>query len=685
MSRDNLKSSSDPMQDVIVIAVDGPGGSGKSTVSRELAQRLGLGYLDTGAMYRVATLAAKNWGFSETDFQSDKQVQRFVDKLAKTNLEFSLDPEDQKTHLGPDDVTAQIRSPEVDAMVSHVAACGPVRELMVANQKSLIMASTERYPGVVVEGRDIGTVVAPSAQAKFFVTASPLVRATRRALQFDEGDANRGADRIAQEAQRLAARDEVDSSRAVSPLTQANDASVIDSSQMSVFETVSTIEAQLLEKLGVHQGLPRVVIVGRPNVGKSTLVNRLTASGRAVTEDKPGVTRDAVSYECEWNGREFQLIDTGGWAQKGEELGLKIADIAKESASRADLVLFVVDASVGVTAEDEQLAAMLRKLGVRVLSVVNKADDTNLDAAAGSFWSLGFGEPQQVSALQGRHSGDLLDEIVARLPELNAVLRSIWPKVAIVGQPNVGKSSLLNALARGQIALTADMPGTTVDPVDEVVQIGDRVWQLMDTAGLRRKSHTAQGHEYYASIRSERVIEDSDLVLLLIDATQGVGEQDKRLASMIDDYGRGLVVVMNKWDLLDEDSRERIEAEYASELGHVSWAPRVNISATTGRNLEGLTKALAVSWDSYKKRISTARLNALVEEVVISNPHPIRGGKQPKMKYASQVGVRPPTFVLHARGKLDATYLRFIERRLREQFGFEGTPLRLRVKPQKRG
>jgi GTP-binding protein len=344
----------------------------------------------------------------------------------------------------------------------------------------------------------------------------------------------------------------------------------------------------------------------------------------------------------------------------------------------------VVDASVGVTAEDEQLGSMLRKLGVPVLLVANKSDDVNLDAAAASFWSLGFGEPQHVSGLQGRHSGDLLDEIVARLPEPTTVLRSIWPKVAIVGQPNVGKSSLLNALAGSQIAMTADMPGTTVDPIDEVVQIGDRVWQLMDTAGLRRKSHTAQGHEYYASIRSERVIEESDLVLLLIDATNGVGEQDKRLASLIDDYGRGLVVVMNKWDLLDEESRERIEVDYEKELGHVSWAPRVNISATTGRNLSSLTKALATSWDSYKMRVGTARLNALIEGITVTNPHPIRGGKQPKLKYASQVGTRPPTFVLHTRGKLDTTYLRFIERRLREEFGFEGAPLRLRVKAQKR-
>jgi GTP-binding protein len=537
---------------------------------------------------------------------------------------------------------------------------------------------------VVVEGRDIGTVVSPDSPAKFFVTASPLVRATRRALQFAEGDSNREPAQINKEAERLAARDEIDSNREVSPLTQATGAKLIDSTDLNVFETVAAMESHLLKSLGVRHGLPKVAVVGRPNVGKSTLVNRLTASGQAVTEDRPGVTRDAVSYECEWNNRNFQLIDTGGWAQKGEELGLKIADIAKDSASRADLVLFVVDASVGVTAEDEQLGSMLRKLGVPVLLVANKSDDVNLDAAAASFWSLGFGEPQHVSGLQGRHSGDLLDEIVARLPEPTTVLRSIWPKVAIVGQPNVGKSSLLNALAGSQIAMTADMPGTTVDPIDEVVQIGDRVWQLMDTAGLRRKSHTAQGHEYYASIRSERVIEESDLVLLLIDATNGVGEQDKRLANLIDDYGRGLVVVMNKWDLLDEESRERIEVDYEKELGHVSWAPRVNISATTGRNLSSLTKALATSWDSYKMRVGTARLNALIEGITVTNPHPIRGGKQPKLKYASQVGTRPPTFVLHTRGKLDATYLRFIERRLREEFGFEGAPLRLRVKAQKR-
>jgi GTP-binding protein len=664
----------------VILAIDGPSGSGKSTVSRELARRLGMAYIDTGAMYRAATLLALRWGLADPSL-----FKQFVDKLSKADIVIDPDPAEPKITVDGEDVTELIRTKEIDEHVSTVAADAGVREVLVQIQREAISENSQPGGGVVAEGRDIGTVVAPDAAVKFYVNASPEVRATRRSLQYPIDDNARGPEAISAEAARLAARDEQDSTRAISPLRQAEDAVLIDSSELTVNETVSRMESVLLERLARLIGLPKVVVVGRPNVGKSTLINRLTSSQDAVTQDIPGVTRDAVAYECEWNGHDFQLIDTGGWDPQATGFSAKIAEIAYRATADASVILFVVDATVGASPIDAALAKEMLNQPAPVILIANKSDNDELDAQSSELWSLGLGEPVPMSSLHGRHSGDLLDRITELLPPPASFISGLWPRVAIVGKPNVGKSSLLNAVAGKDRSLIFDQPGTTVDPVDEIVQVGDFTWQFIDTAGIRRKVGTAIGQEYYASIRSERVIDSCDLALLVIDAASGIDEQDRRLATMIDEHGRAMVIVLNKWDLLDDDGRDAIEKQFSDELSHVSWAPRVNISALTGRNLDRIAGAMVGALDSYRQRVSTGRLNAFFAALVAAHPHPVRGGKQAKIKYVTQISVEPPTFSLFCRGKLEHTYLRFIERRLREEFGFEGTPIRLRVKSQQRG
>lgn len=638
-----------------------------------------MAYLDTGAMYRAATLLALRWGMS-----ADTELELFVDKLSKSEILVVPDPIDPRVSVDGEDLTDLIRTPEIDEVVSSIASRPAVREVLVHLQRSLLVESGQERGGVVVEGRDIGTVVAPDAAVKFFITASPQVRATRRALQFGASGLADDSSVIEAEVTRLTARDMQDQTRPTSPLVPADDAVTIDSSDFNVIQTVSAMESVLLKRLARLIGLPKVVVVGRPNVGKSTLINRLTSTQDAVTQDVPGVTRDAVAYECEWNGHDFQLIDTGGWDPQATGFSAKIAEIAYRATADANVILFVVDATVGATAEDEALAKEMLTQDAPVLLIANKSDNDELDNASSELWALGLGEPSPMSSLHGRNSGDLLDKITDLLPPPASFISGIWPRVAIVGKPNVGKSSLLNAVSGKNRSLINDEPGTTVDPVDEIVQVGDFTWQFIDTAGIRRKVGTAIGQEYYASIRSERVIDGCDLALLVIDAASGIDEQDRRLATVIDEHGRAMVIVLNKWDLLDDESRERIEGQFADDLAHVSWAPRVNISALTGRNLDRIAGAMSTALDSYRQRVSTGRLNAFMSALIAAHPHPVRGGKQAKIKYVTQISIEPPTFSLFCRGSLEQTYLRFIERRLREEFGFIGTPIRLRIKSQQR-
>jgi GTP-binding protein len=425
-------------------------------------------------------------------------------------------------------------------------------------------------------------------------------------------------------------------------------------------------------------------IIGRPNVGKSTLVNRILGRREAVVEDVPGVTRDRVAYEAEWAGRRFTLVDTGGWEVDASGIHLRVAEQAEIAIELADAVMFVVDAVVGATDTDEAVVKLLRRSGKPVVLVANKVDDQRFESDATALWGLGLGQPWPVSALHGRGSGDALDALMAVLPERSAVggayERGGPRRVALIGRPNVGKSSLLNKVAGSERVVVDSVAGTTRDPVDELVEIAGRQWRFVDTAGIRRRVHQTRGADFYASLRTQTALEKAEVAVVLIDAGEPISEQDIRVIQQVIDAGRALVVAYNKWDTVDEERRHYLEREIEKELVQIPWAPRVNVSARTGRHLEKLVPALEVALDSWDSRVSTARLNAFLGEIVAAHPHPVRGGKQPRILFATQASTRPPRFVLFASGFVEAGYRRFIERKLRERFGFEGTPIEVSVR-----
>ncbi len=442
-------------------------------------------------------------------------------------------------------------------------------------------------------------------------------------------------------------------------------------------------EEQLTEATSEEGAPPPVVaIVGRPNVGKSTLVNRVLGRREAVVQDLPGVTRDRVSYDASWNGRRFVVQDTGGWEPDARGLQGLVAEQASVAMQTADAVILVVDAVVGATSADEAAARILRRSGKPVFLAANKVDNEKGEADAAALWSLGMGEPHPISAMHGRGVADLLDDVVAALPAVSeSAGRGGGPRrVALVGKPNVGKSSLLNRLAGAQRSVVHDVAGTTVDPVDSLIELDGRVWRFVDTAGLRRKVGQASGHEFYASVRTHSAIDAAEVVIILVDASQPLTEQDQRVLSMVIEAGRALVLAFNKWDLVDEDRRYLLDREIDLQLAQLHWAPRVNISAKTGRSVQKLVPAMETALNSWDARISTGQLNNWLKEVVAATPPPVRGGKQPRILFATQATARPPTFVLFSTGFLEAGYRRFLERRLRETFGFEGTPIRINVR-----
>jgi GTP-binding protein len=432
--------------------------------------------------------------------------------------------------------------------------------------------------------------------------------------------------------------------------------------------------------------LPVVAVVGRPNVGKSTLVNRIIGRREAVVEDLPGVTRDRVRYETVWAGREFVLLDTGGYITSARGLAAQVAAQAERAINEADVVMFVVDATVGSLDEDEAVVKLLRQAKVPVVLVANKVDDARTEADAATMWNLGLGQPWPVSALHGRGSGDMLDAVVAALPEQGRDRSRLGGprRLALVGRPNVGKSSLLNALAGDSRVVVHDIAGTTVDPVDELVEMAGRPWILVDTAGIRRKVDQASGHEWYASLRTHAALEKADIALVVIDAATPLAEQDVRVATMAAESGRAVVMVYNKWDLVDVDRQEYFEREVQRDLHMMAWAPRVNLSARTAWHVNRLVPALDAAWNGWTTRVPTHRLNRFLAELVAAHPHPVRGGKQSKILFGTQVGVCPPAFALFTSGALDAGYCRFVERRLREEFGFAGSPIRIMVRIRRR-
>jgi GTP-binding protein len=454
-------------------------------------------------------------------------------------------------------------------------------------------------------------------------------------------------------------------------------------------EDLDLLELELREgEQGTFVPAPPVLaVVGRPNVGKSALVNRILGRREAVVQDEPGITRDRVSYKAEWNGRPFTLVDTGGWEVGAEGLYLSVAQQAEIAVDLADAVLFVVDAIVGATQSDEEVVRMLRASGKPVLLVANKVDDAYQEPEAAALWSLGLGEPYAVSALHGRGVADLLDKALSLLPKTSSVAPEeyVGPRrIALIGRPNVGKSSLLNKATGTNRAVVSDVAGTTRDPVDEQVEIAGKIWRFIDTAGIRRKLHRQQGADFYSALRTAAALERAEVAVVLFDVTEPISEADIRIVQLALDSGRALVLAFNKWDLLDEERRIYLEKEIERDLAHVDWAPRVNLSALTGRHLEKLVPALELALESWDKRIPTGKFNAFLQDLQAGNPHPVRGGKQPRILFGTQAAARPPKFVIFASGFLEASYRRFIIRRLRETYGFDGSPVEIGVRVRER-
>ena len=729
--------------DGLVVAIDGPSGSGKSSVSRELARRLGIAFLDTGAMYRALTWAALEQG---TDREDPAALTTLA---AQTDIELGLDPDHPSVHVGETDVTQAIRESRISAAVSSVASVPGVRERLIGRQRDLIAQARRTGRGIVAEGRDVTTVVAPDAQARILLVASEEARLRRRALQL-HGEA--GEDVVAATRDEVVRRD-ADDSKVTAFLQPAEGVALLDTSDLDfeqsvdaaldivyeqadpgeptdgeggeqparatlpatgdgpprITETAADEDVERALRAGLEEfdlseddlslldrtdddlededdeaTRPVVAIIGRPNVGKSTLVNRILGRREAVVEDVPGVTRDRVAYDAEWTGRRFTIVDTGGWEVDATGIHLRVAEQAEVAIELADVVMFVVDATVGATDTDEAVVKLLRRSRKPVVLVANKVDDQRSEADAAMLWSLGLGQPWPVSALHGRGSGDVLDAVLEVLPKVSGVAgayrRGGPRRVALLGRPNVGKSSLLNKLAGSERVVVDDVAGTTRDPVDEYVELAGKTWRFVDTAGIRRRVHQSRGADFYASLRTRTALEKAEVAVVLIDVSEPLTEQDIRVIQQVIDAGRALIIACNKWDLLDEERRYYLEREMARELVQMTWAPRVNISARTGRHVDRLVPALETALDSWDTRIPTGRLNAFLGEIVAAHPHPVRGGKQPRILFATQASTSPPRFVLFASGFLEASYRRFVERRLREEFGFVGSPIELSVR-----
>ena len=428
---------------------------------------------------------------------------------------------------------------------------------------------------------------------------------------------------------------------------------------------------------------PVVVIVGRPNVGKSTWFNRVIGEQAAIVEDRPGITRDRHRRMAAWLGVDFWIVDTGGWMPSGSELDDKVSRQVEEAVREADLVIFMVDAAIGVTDEDELIAAWLRRTNVPVLLAANKSDNDRREQERWQFMSLGLGEPLSVSALHGRRSGDFLDEVVARIPHVEAPVEEIEaikpdgvPRVALVGRPIVGKSTLFNRLVGAERSVVHDMPGTTRDAIDTLVETPEGPLVFIDTAGMRRRSKIDDSTEYYSLVRALKAIDGADIAMLIIDATVGVTSQDQRLAERIDVAGCPILVVLNKWELLESEDRRSVEADLARMLYFIDDAPVLKLSALTGMGVHKLRPVLQETIEQYHRKIPTRDVNRIIAEA--QQKQPAGGGA--RVLFAVQGSNDPPTFTLFVNRELPQPYIRYLERSIREAFQFGSTPLKMRVR-----
>ena len=436
---------------------------------------------------------------------------------------------------------------------------------------------------------------------------------------------------------------------------------------------------------GKKAGRPVVAVVGRANVGKSTLVNRFLGRREAIEHPEPGVTRDPRGYPMEWDGVLFTVVDTGGWEPRARGIAAKVLAQAERAARAAHLIVFAVDATTGPTADDIAVAKTLRRAKVPVVVAANKVDAAGGESELFAFERLGLGTPLPVSALHGRASGDLLDVIVSHLRDIEVDEEPDDDiRVAIAGRPNVGKSSLFNRLAGSERSIVDEVPGTTRDAVDEVVSEGGTRFRFVDTAGIRRKVRSATGPEYYGLVRSLRAVDEADVVIMVIDASEGPTEQDQKIAQRVADAGRAAIVVLNKWDLVDEDSRPFLEREVEEKLRFVPWAPVLRTSALTGRGIDRILPAVRKVREAWDQRVPTAQLNAWLREVEGRIPLGGRGARPTRIRYATMARTRPPEVVLFSTGSISDQAIRALERRLRERFGFEGTPIRVVVRQREK-
>jgi GTP-binding protein len=430
-----------------------------------------------------------------------------------------------------------------------------------------------------------------------------------------------------------------------------------------------------------------VAIVGRPNVGKSTLMNRVVGRREAIVEQRPGVTRDRKEIEAEWNGRSFLLVDTGGWLPGGSTLDAKVSKQSERAMTESDVVLFVVDASIGVTEEDDRAANIVRRTGRPVLLVANKVDDTNREPLIWDFVRLGLGEPRAVSALHGRGTGDFLDDLVALLPPETVVDpdgadtdgADDGPQVfsvALVGRPNVGKSTLFNQLIGDERSVVHDMPGTTRDTIDTVVETPDGPIRFVDTAGMRRRSRIDDGTEYFSLVRALQAVDLADVALLVIDATEGITHQDQRLAERVEGAGCPVIVLLNKWELLDAEGRSTVQADVDRKLAFLGRAVVLKVSALSGKGVHKLLPALSGVVEEYHRRVPTRKVNEVI--ALAQQAHQAPGGA--RVLYATQGATDPPTFTLFTNRELPRTYLRYLEHRISDAFDLGQTPIKLRVR-----
>jgi GTP-binding protein len=431
-----------------------------------------------------------------------------------------------------------------------------------------------------------------------------------------------------------------------------------------------------------------VAVVGRPNVGKSSLVNRVLGRREAIVEATPGVTRDRRGFIAEWGGREFEIVDTGGLEPGAEGLEARVVEQARIAIEAADVIVLVVDAASGPMEDDHLVAQELRRADKPVVVVANKVDDPRDGPAAAAFHRLGLGEPIPMSALHGRGSGDFLEVLLSRLPEASEEADDAWASIAIVGRPNVGKSSILNALLGSERSIVDSVPGTTRDPIDSLLELDDgRTLRIVDTAGMRREVLVKESLEYYSLIRSRTALARADVALLVTDAAEGITSHDQRIAEQIVEGGRACVIVRNKWDLLadeDEPDRKRREDAAAHQLRFLPWAISIRTSALTGRGLDKVVPAVVDAIGAHRTRLQTSTVNRVLEAAQDDKPHPRVGGRAIRILYGLQAGVAPPRFVLFSNGRIEESYLRYLEKRVRLAEPFEGSPVKLEVRVKAR-